>query len=256
MLTQASSGTGRASAEIAGLLREGIASGELEAGKFLPSVRALSREHGVSFRTVMRAVKSLEGEGLVEVRPRHGYRVLPGGMDPARGCPLAFITGSRAVYGSQPHMVSLIAAVREAAERRGWPVLVSSGDGVTAADLLQRLRAGRAFGAALDWQTPEVVSAVKEAGIPAVLVEDWQEEIGIDSVMQDGQQGGVLAVKYLLARGCRRIAWLGTDLHDSHWTDRLGGAVTELAKVGLGFGPGMVNSISKEKFRAEALRLL
>jgi GntR family transcriptional regulator len=57
-------------AQIASRIRVGIASGELEPGEALPSVRALAAELRINPATVVQAYRDLESEGLVSTR--HG----------------------------------------------------------------------------------------------------------------------------------------------------------------------------------------
>ncbi|APG94383.1 PLP-dependent aminotransferase family protein [Sinorhizobium americanum] len=61
---------------IAGQIGEAIRSGILEPGTRIPSVRAVAGQHSVSTTTALEALRSLEGEGLIEARPRSGYFVL------------------------------------------------------------------------------------------------------------------------------------------------------------------------------------
>lgn len=67
--------------EIASTLRErvlaGLHFGTLRPGDRLPSVRALEAEMGADPRVVLAAYRRLEGEGLVELRPRSGIYVAP-----------------------------------------------------------------------------------------------------------------------------------------------------------------------------------
>jgi DNA-binding transcriptional MocR family regulator len=61
--------------ELASQLRTQIAQGALRAGERLPSIRQLSRSHGVSTATAVQACLQLEREGLAQARPRSGYFV-------------------------------------------------------------------------------------------------------------------------------------------------------------------------------------
>ncbi len=47
----------------------------LKIGDKLPSVRLLSKEHGISVSTILQAYYHLEGKGLIESRPQSGYYV-------------------------------------------------------------------------------------------------------------------------------------------------------------------------------------
>lgn len=53
-----------------------IDQGYYQTGDKLPSIRAMSEEHGVSISTVQEAYRQLEDSGLVESRPKSGYYVL------------------------------------------------------------------------------------------------------------------------------------------------------------------------------------
>jgi GntR family transcriptional regulator len=52
--------------QLADLLRAQIESGELPAGRVMPSETMLSQRHGVARGTVVKALDALEREGLVE----------------------------------------------------------------------------------------------------------------------------------------------------------------------------------------------
>ena len=52
--------------QLAGILRGKIDSGELPAGRIMPSENTLSQEYGLARGTVVKALDSLESAGLVE----------------------------------------------------------------------------------------------------------------------------------------------------------------------------------------------
>lgn len=62
---------------LANLLAERIEQGLYRHGEKLPSVRALSQEHGVSISTVQQAYQTLETLQLITPQPRSGYFVAP-----------------------------------------------------------------------------------------------------------------------------------------------------------------------------------
>ncbi|SDI34826.1 aminotransferase-like domain-containing protein [Pseudomonas panipatensis] len=62
-------------ARLAATLGQRIEQGLYRPGDRLPSVRALSEEHGVSISTVQQAYRVLEDAGLVEPRPKSGFFV-------------------------------------------------------------------------------------------------------------------------------------------------------------------------------------
>ncbi|MNF59484.1 putative HTH-type transcriptional regulator YjiR [compost metagenome] len=69
--------------KLAETLGERIEQGYYRPGDRLPSVRALSLEHGVSLSTVQQAYRILEDSGLAEPRPKSGYFVPPRRQTPA-----------------------------------------------------------------------------------------------------------------------------------------------------------------------------
>lgn len=62
-------------AQVAQQLRHFIASGVLQPGTAIPSVRQLARDLGVSLNTVARAYRLLEAEGFLVIRDRAGVTV-------------------------------------------------------------------------------------------------------------------------------------------------------------------------------------
>ncbi|MHC4916310.1 MAG: GntR family transcriptional regulator, partial [Planctomycetota bacterium] len=226
---------GRAAADVADAIREDIAAGRAAAGHFIPSVRAIAEAQSVDRETVRRALKALEAEGLIAAEPRQGYRVLPRANDPNRGCPLAFVAGGADKIRTFGSMGGLMQSLGEIAEQRGWPLLAIGTGGLGPQEILAQVRAARSFGIALDVEHPPLVAAVRESRIPAVMVNAFDMEAGLDSVMQDGFLGGMLAVQHLIAQGCRRIAWFGNVKKGEHRADRYGGAAAGMDDAGREF---------------------
>jgi DNA-binding LacI/PurR family transcriptional regulator len=71
------------------------------------------------------------------------------------------------------------------------------------------------------------------AGMPVVAVDEWREDVRVDAIVQDGFLGGVLAARYLLERGCRRVAWLGPMGRGHQALERYGGAMSVLNAEGI-----------------------
>ena len=68
----------RAYMRLAALIRDQIASGTLAPGGRLPSIAVLRRQHGHSRQTVGKAMRILEGEGLIYRVPGLGYYISQG----------------------------------------------------------------------------------------------------------------------------------------------------------------------------------
>jgi GntR family transcriptional regulator len=62
--------------QVAAQIRDAVAEGEAQPGDRLPSARHLAAVTGVNTNTVLRAVRLLRDEGLLELRQGHGIRVV------------------------------------------------------------------------------------------------------------------------------------------------------------------------------------
>ena len=62
--------------QVAAEIRRAIADGEAKPGDRLPSARHLAAVMGVNTNTALRALRALRDEGLLEMRPRRGIRVV------------------------------------------------------------------------------------------------------------------------------------------------------------------------------------
>jgi GntR family transcriptional regulator len=61
--------------QVAAQIRQAIADGEAKPGDRLPPARHLAAVMGVNTNTVLRAVRMLRDEGLLQLRQGHGIRV-------------------------------------------------------------------------------------------------------------------------------------------------------------------------------------
>jgi DNA-binding LacI/PurR family transcriptional regulator len=238
-------------------MRESILSGEAAVGQFLPTERQMAQEHGVAHTTVRRAMGKLQADGLIRAEPRKGYRVLSLANDPARGCPIAFIRSDPGAPDQWDNFhARLVRELQTAADRRGWPLMAMGGGTLDPAGILARLKSARAFAVIVDTHDPETVRTVRESGIPALMLDSWIEGSGLDSVMQDGHHGGMLAARFLAGEGCRRIAWLGPTDRNAHTMDRFGGFAAGLLGEGVELTPDLIFGGSEAEAPAVARRLL
>jgi DNA-binding LacI/PurR family transcriptional regulator len=214
-------------------VRRAIHVGKFPVDRFLPTVRELGEKFKASPETVRRGLKSLEAEGLLVARARHGFRVARRTDDKAAAGPVAYVTDyAEDMAGAQPVNWALTEALQHAAAARGAAVLGTPCGGQTRTAVLDRLRAGHASGIVLDTLDPALIETIRQAGLPVVMVNSWWEETEFDVVLQDNYRGGFLAAKHLLDAGCRKIAWLGLIGKFCHSRERFAGAVAALAAAG------------------------
>jgi DNA-binding LacI/PurR family transcriptional regulator len=257
-LTGGKANGGRSVVEFGTKIRSAISQGDYGPGDYLPTVRELSRRHRLACSTVHRALQTLVAEGLLAAESRQGYRVLPGAGDPMRGCPVAYVFS--AAEESPPltssYHRSLLGAFQGAAAARGWTLLSTIAAPADSAALLEKLRASRAAGLVLDMHDLGLIDALLGAGLPAVLVNSWREDVAMDTVMQDGQQGGLQAAAYLAGRGHRRMAWFGPMASTGHGLDRFGGALLGLRRAGLPAPEEHITAEGESGLAERARRLL
>lgn len=216
--------TGRSSGQVYIALRRQVLEGAVAVGDYLPTERQLSQSFAVAHTTVRRALARLQADGLIRPEPRKGYRVLGMANDPLRGCPVAYIrSDSREPAAWDEHHARLMSTLQDAADRKGWPLAAMGESAIQSVNVRTRLAASHAWAAILDSNDPAALSSVKDAGLPLVMVDSWVEGSGVDSVLQDGHHGGMLASRYLAEAGCRRIAWFGRADCNVHVFDRFGG---------------------------------
>ncbi len=199
---------GRVAARIAEDLRERIRAGELAIGQYLPGVREIGREQGVSPETARRAMKIMEAEHWVRCYPGHGFKVTAKGNDPGAAAPVAFILSGLHSDGRWTSLgQQMLTAMYAAAEKREWSLLGVSATGRKVESLVEELKAARTSGLLLDTPNEKLTGTLTAMGVPTVLVEEARP--GLDSVTQDNFGGAFSAARHLLDKGHKRLGWFG-----------------------------------------------
>jgi DNA-binding LacI/PurR family transcriptional regulator len=217
--------TGRSSSGLAAKLRQAITGGDIAPGSFLPTERGLAQENGIAPVTARRALKILEAEGLVSAEPRKGYRVTPRASDPQRGAPLAFVLAPhRGTETWDSLHIEKLAALQKSANQRGWGFIAVGTEGYNCAQIMEQLRGASVLGAIIDAKDPGLFEAARDEGLPILAIDEWRDDLEVDAVVQDGFRGGLVAARYLLECGCRRIGWLGPMGTGFQSLERYGGA--------------------------------
>ncbi len=119
--------------QLAELIVSMIDNGTLAPGMRLPSVRAISEQHGISISTVLQAYRLLEDRGVLVARPQSGFYVAA-----TQGGTLALPSTSR--LRSKASTVSISGAVSALLEHASNAALVPLGCAVPDAALLQSKR--------------------------------------------------------------------------------------------------------------------
>lgn len=232
----------RLSSQVAKAVRENLFTKALKAGDLLPGERTLARQHQVSGKTIRRAMKILESEGLISAESRRGYRVLDRSVSPDSGSPLALVFSKPAREGAAWFYRRLLNELQDAAGSRGWPLLGVSHDGQTSEGAVGQLRKTRTFGVILNGVDKATAQQIGQLNIPAIVTDFWDKDLGLDTVIQDGFAGAMMGAEYLASRGHTRIALACHPLAGAtaQVIERYGGAVCGLARHGIALAPKYV----------------
>jgi DNA-binding LacI/PurR family transcriptional regulator len=210
----------------------------------------MAKSNDVDIKTLRRAFRVLQKEGLLSVEPRKGYRVLSRPAVSATSGPVAYLLHNPSPPADWDTVHDRFASeFRAAVGKSGRSLLAVSSRDKPVRAVLDELLAARVSGALLDTLDEKLIKAIQQVGIPSVLVDAWIEDAGTDVVMQDGHLGGLQAVRYLADRGHRRIGWFGPVDSNMHTLDRLGGTLAGLAAAGLSIEP---RDLFKSSFEARA----
>jgi GntR family transcriptional regulator/MocR family aminotransferase len=187
---------------VATALRAGVASGRLQAGEWLPSLRELGASFGVHRHTVEVAVDVLVAEGLLETLPRRGVRVVPPAPLPDAGR-----------VRRSPHPAPRFRLVRgkdAAAEERVRPPpgAIPLHSAIPDASLLPAAELRAAYADALSGPSALPLAAVDGQGFPPLrreIVRYLRRARGLvvdDVLLTHGSQEGIaLAAEVLVSPG-------------------------------------------------------
>ncbi|MBX3730722.1 MAG: PLP-dependent aminotransferase family protein [Candidatus Sumerlaeia bacterium] len=151
--------------EIASRLEGLIADGTFGPGDRLPSVRALSREWGVSITTVQEAYRRLENAGVLEARPQSGHYVRPR--------PLVRVASSPAEKPTcpEPRTVTTRELAWNIFREGAQPGLVKLGAAIPSPDLLPVTKLNRALAVATRRAGSRAIGYQPPDGVPELRAE-------------------------------------------------------------------------------------
>lgn len=208
-------------------LRTKIESGTLPRGNYLPAVRKLSKVHGVAANTMIRALRMMMDQGLLESHPRRGYWICENKPETASFAYLMstenIYAGFDALYKTLMHEFQACAHGRS--ERFTTIVLQPENE----EHIIKQHGLSQLSGVVLDTPSEALLEWSRKSGVRAVLIDDEDPQRRVNSVVQNNFAGGELAAEHLLSNGCKRIAWFGRALEHHHPRARYGGAVAALA---------------------------
>jgi len=203
-------------------------------------------------------LKVLEDEGLLLAEARQGFCVaVRSGAEEPGHCPVAYVTDYQGdLANAQPVNWAIHGAFQRATASGGSTVLGAHAGDAGREVILEQLKAGRAWGIALDSTDRSLLGVLRGSGLPVVMVNNCWEDVEVDVVTQDNYRGGFLAAKHLLEAGCRRIAWFGALGRHYQSRERYAGAVAALTAAGQRFDDALLVETEHEGALDKALELL
>ena len=233
-------------------LLSAIAAGRYAVGARLPSEAQLVARHGVSRPTVIRALKEMEAEGVIERRMGSGSFVRRpatnatatrqlGLLIPGLGRTEIFelICGELAAV-ARAHDFSLLWG---SSEHPGTSADLSLGQARECCEQFIRLRVGGVFFAPFELvpgreeANLEIAERLRMAGIPVVLIDrdlgPFPKRSDFDLVGLDNMAAGHLLAEHFLKLGCERIAFVARPHSASTVDARIAGVREALARRGM-----------------------
>jgi DNA-binding LacI/PurR family transcriptional regulator len=227
-----------------------IASGQVQPGEKLPSVRQLANHLGINFQTVRVAYQKLEAEGLVAIR--HGSGTVALEFDPLRVAQRASGARTHTVGVLVPRLrnpfyPAFLQGVEDIARRSHMLLFICNTDddpptGKAYLDLLVAKQVdglilapcGLAFG------HQENPTSLDQAASPVPIVYvDRPGETGY-AVLLDSEGAGCAATRHLLQHGHRRIGLVTCFLDSPTIRQSFLGYTQALEEAGLGSDPDLV----------------
>jgi DNA-binding LacI/PurR family transcriptional regulator len=226
-----------------------IASGQIQPGDILPSVRSMASRLSVNLHTVRSAYQKLESQGLVETRQGVGTRVLP--YDPQ-----LFMQASSAIRSNMVGIIlpdmnnpiygQFVRGVEHIARPEHTLLLVCDMHDEIEEGLLyfQKLSEKKVDGILavsfslsehlpISGSQPEIASGV----MPIVTV-DWSEGDGYN-VVSDQESGAYQAVRHLVEHGHRRIGRINYSMGQPSVLQTKAGYRRALAEAGIEADPAL-----------------
>ncbi|MDD2708792.1 MAG: GntR family transcriptional regulator [Verrucomicrobiae bacterium] len=193
--------------QVEAFLKEQIEEGVFSPGQMLPSVKELCRQfNGINHLTVRQAIKNLAKQGLVETFKGKGTFVAH------RTKTVAMVVPS---LDNDELMIKVCNSVQRFFENEQTQTVILNArqDMEKAFDHVGRLQKMRLDGAIIFPVLSATIIAsicrLKHDGFPVVLIDRVLEDIELPSVVADCWKGSYELAMHLIARGRKRIAWVG-----------------------------------------------
>lgn len=230
--------------QIKRIIREAIVSGELRPGDCIPSQNVMKARYGVSHNTVREAIGSLEHEGLLYRIQGKGTYVAdrkPPLRTLALVFPHLFLQSARESIVGYEVIGPLVAAIEDEARKNNATIVLRLDQDrpeIERENLLglldQQVDGAIVFHLREDANV-DCLRKIQESGLPLVLIDRYHEQVDSDYVVSDNQLGARKMVRRLAEIGFDRVFYLTREPVSSTTRNRLQGAASTAAELGLSF---------------------
>jgi LacI family transcriptional regulator len=217
-------------------------------------IRHIAAESRVSIATVSRVLNGAQtvdpvlAEQVLKAAARLGYR--PNGVARSLRLRRTVTLGAVIPTITNPYFTDTVRAMQDAATAAGYTLLVANSDRDPAKEdaalttLLDRRVDGvvlvSAASSAPEAAPSPALRAVLDAGTPIVAMDRALPSLPCDRVVVDTRAGARDAVRHLLARGRRRIAFVAGPPSISTAAEKRHGYEEALRGAGVGLDPALV----------------
>ncbi len=187
----------------------------------LPGGRALSKEFGLSYMTLRKAIKELVNEGYLRNVEREGTFVVEPRQRYKKTFNIGFYLAERITDGiSSPYYSLILKKLGEEINKNGYHIIL-----LTNIENIVNLKDERNVDGIIATCFPENKHVLKEISrfMPMVLIDNHIKYEHIPAVLIDNFYGTYKAVKYLIETGHRDIAYVTGTLDYDIGYDKLEG---------------------------------
>lgn len=233
-------------------IEERVKSGRLKPGDMIESEKALCKMYNVSQITIRKAISDLVNMGIL-------YRV------PGKGTFLASLSEKSKVpfllktnnigfvirrehhpAFSNPFYSFVFRGVESEARAHGYNLFYQLLDQNMVEDIssFKLVSENKVDGLLLVGEIPHnFIMAIRDKGIPLVLVDHYINDSGLDSVVTENEKGAYQIVKYLIDLGHRKIGFWGASLDHGTFMERFRGYKKALADYDIKFSEDLVETV-------------
>ncbi len=220
-----------------------IASGRIKPDDRLPTIRELADQLDIHMHTIRQAYHSLEADGLVEMRPSRGTRVLP--FDAKK------ISGQKPAHPSHtigvliptmnPFYDPFLDGLEETARRASYLLTISftRDDRELTRQLSQQLLAKNVDGVVATSTSPNVLNETSASNLPPIVYVD-SPLVASNVILLDLEGAGFKAANHLIEHGHRKIGLITAPLTWPNFHESYKGYQRALNASNLDLDPAIV----------------